>query len=362
EPHGSATAEPHGEATAAPTEAHSEATPAEATAEPTSEPTTAPTVSPTPAAMATPEPTAEGTAAALELSPATLFLGYIPNIQFAPVYVAYDLGYFREVGIDLTIEHGFDETDGLTRIAAGKLTFGMISGEQVILARAAGAPVKYVYRWYQKFPVGLVMLEKNAIKELADLKGKTLGVPGLFGASYVGLQALLKTAGVSESEVTIKAIGFEPVPVICSGGVDASVVYISNEPAQVEKTCGAVTVIPVAEYANLVSNGLVVGETLLKDDPAFVRRAVAAFNRGLAKVIEDPALAYEISRKYVETLGADDAVQRNVLAKSIDLWKAERLGANDAATWTRTAETLLGMGLIQTMPDVAAAYTDDFLP
>src|SRR6266568_8796376 len=72
-------------------------------------------------------------------TPIKLFLGYIPNIQFAPVYVAMERGYFKDAGIDLTLENSFDETDGLTRIATGKLQFGLLSGEQVILARAQGA-------------------------------------------------------------------------------------------------------------------------------------------------------------------------------------------------------------------------------
>src|SRR5215813_13983137 len=91
------------------------------------------------------------------LTPITLFLGYIPNIQFAPVYDAVEKGYFQQNGIDVKLEHGYDETDGLNRIAANKLQFGLISGEQVILARANGAPVTYVYRWYQHFPVGVAV-------------------------------------------------------------------------------------------------------------------------------------------------------------------------------------------------------------
>jgi len=321
---------------------------------PTEAPTAAPTIAVTTAATETP---------AGELVKVTLFLGYIPNIQFAPVYMAFDQGFFKANGIDLTIEHGFDETDGLTRIASGKLDFGMISGEQVLLARSQGAAVKDIYRWYQKFPVGIVSLAKNNISKPEDLKGKKIGVPGLYGASYVGLQALLNAASLTEADLgSLEAIGFEPVPLICEGKIDASVVYISNEPAQIEKTCGAVNVIAISEYANIVSNGLVTSEKMLSDNPDLARRMVAAFDQGLAAVIADPELAYTVSRKYVETLSEDDSVQREVLAKSIEMWKAETLGISDPEVWKRTAETLVKMGLLPALPEVESAYSGEYLP
>ena len=63
----------------------------------------------------------------------TFFLTFVPNVQFSPLYVAIDNGYFSEVGLNLTIEHG-DEPLGVDLIASGQRQFGMISGEQVIAA------------------------------------------------------------------------------------------------------------------------------------------------------------------------------------------------------------------------------------
>ncbi|MCC7205668.1 MAG: ABC transporter substrate-binding protein [Anaerolineae bacterium] len=318
-------------------------------------------------ADSTGEATAEATGAAGSgaLTPITLFLGYIPNVQFAPVYVALDQGFFRDEGIDLSLEHGFDETDGLTRIATGNLQFGMISGEQVLLARSQGAPVKYVFRWYQRFPVAVVAAQDSGITTPGDLRGKVVGVPGLYGASYIGLRALLNAAGLQESDLgRVEAIGFDTVPVFCDKRVEAAVVYIANEPAQIEAACTPVSVIPVADYANLVSNGLVTNEQTIAAQPELVRGMANAFARGLQRTIDDPDLAYQVSRKYVESLGDDDPLQRIVLERSIELWRADRLGQSDAETWQRAADTLAAMGLIvgETAPDVAAAFTNDFVP
>jgi NitT/TauT family transport system substrate-binding protein len=311
-----------------------------------------------PAGQATAAPTADN-----PLVPITLFAGYVPNIQFAPVYAAMDQGFFREAGLQVTMENSFDETDGLTRIATNHLQFGLIGGDQVLLARAQGAPVKAVYRWYQKFPVGIVSPADSKLTDPKQLAGKVVGTPVTYGASYIGLQALLYAVGLKESDLKeVRAIGFDTAPIVCARQVDASVIYIANEPAQIEKRCFPVYVIPVSDYANIVSNGLVTNETTLKDQPDLVRSMVAAFNRGVLFTIDHPDQAYQSSRKYVESLAENDPVQQEVLARSIELWKADQPGYSDPAAWQLTADTLIKMGLISGPFDAESAFTNEFLP
>jgi len=350
-----ATEEAHGEgeATKEAEGSHSEGSP---TAEPTQE--------------ATPNsalPGVDGIVAAAygrqPLRELTLFLGYIPNVQFAPVYVGIEQGFFRDAGIDLKIEHGFDETAGLTRIATDNLKFGMISGEQVLLARNQGAAVRYVYRWYQRFPVGIVSPASAPITKPEDLRGRVVGVPGRFGASYTGLQALLNAANLTEADLKeVRSIGFDTAPVVCERQVEASVIYIANEPAQIAAKCFEVNVLAISDFANIISNGIVTNEKTIREEPELVRAFVAAYDKALALTISDPDLAYQSSLPHVENLAENDPVQRAVLEKSIELWKAERLGESDDATWKRTAETLVKMGLLSSIDGYADAYTNDFLP
>ncbi len=217
------------------------------------------------------------------ITPVTLFLGYVHNVQFAPIYVAIERGYFKQGGIDLTLEPSFDETDGLTRIGLNKLQFGLISGEQILLARAKNVPVVYVFRWYQRFPVGVVVSAESGITKPEQLAGHVVGVPAKYGASYIGLQALLNAVKLKESDLKeVKAIGFDTPPVVCGKQVDASVIYIANEPAQIEAKCFKVNVIKISDYANIVSNGLVTNETTLQEKPDLVR----AMNAALAKAVD----------------------------------------------------------------------------
>src|SRR5512147_2483996 len=137
-----------------------------------------------------------------ELTRINVPMGYVPNIQFAPMYVAIAKGYFREAGLAVELDYKF-ETDGVKLVGAGELPFAVVSGEQVLLARAQDIPVTYVAAWYQQFPISVVSKSELGISSPQDLKGKKIGLPGLFGANYIGLQALLFSAGLKQSDVEL---------------------------------------------------------------------------------------------------------------------------------------------------------------
>lgn len=343
-----------------------------------------------------------------------ILLTFIPNVQFAPFYVGIEDGYFADAGFNVTLEH-LQEPEVLDLVAVGQANYGIVSGEQVILARSRGRDVVYVFEWFQQYPVGLVYSSAADLSDLSNLQGMAVGIPGRFGASYSGLTTLLDSAGLSETDIDLREIGFNAPEVFCLGAVDAAIVYVNNEPLQIQNlasdgACGAVAdvdVITVSSQVDLVSNGLIVSSAHLNEAPDAVARLVKGFTRALQAVIANPAAAYLVSLEHVDSLPADsplvnalqtaanrqeaflasdpdraeiaqsrrqlaadlaerfdraELTQLHVLLNTIELWDAEDLGYSDLASWEAMSDTLAAMGFLNDgAGDLPAAFTNRFI-
>lgn len=295
----------------------------------------------------------------------TLAMGFTPNVQFAPFYVAVEQGYFAEEGIEIEFDYGW-ETDLLKLVGGDELQFAIASGDQVILARSQELPVVYVLNWYRRFPVCVVSLTETGIQDPLDLVGRRVGTPAMYGASYIGWRALLDAVGLEEPDVELISIGYAQVAALSEGQVDAAICYAMNEPVQMEASGQSVEVMHVADYANLVSNGLITNERTIQERPELVRAMTRATLRGLAFTLADPETAFDISLEYVPEAAGDaevEAVNRAVLNKSIEFWQAGdgELGRSNGDDW-RTAQRIMEeMGLIEAAADVAEMFTNEFI-
>ncbi len=305
-------------------------------------------------------PSADTGAGTVTKTKVRLPMGYIPNVQFAPYYVAIEKGYFAAEGIEIELDYKF-ETDGVKLVAAGELPFAVVSGEQVVLARAQGLPVKYFAQWYRKFPVAVFSLKSKNIVNPQDLKGKTVGVPGFFGATYVGWKAFANANGLSDNDVKLEEIGFTQAAAVQQEKVDAAVGYIVNEPIVLEQNGFEVNTFFVGETVDMVANGLMTNDQTIQENPQLVRGMARALLRGVQDAIANPDEAMQVSTKYVEGLKADDATQKKVLLATIDLLKGDKLGVSSPQAWENMQTTLLAMGQIKQKLDVNDYFTNEFV-
>ena len=126
--------------------------------------------------------------------------GFIPSVQFAQFYLAEQAGYYADAGLDVTLQNKIDpDLDHAPR--PGRRGHRVGDGTSVIPAVSQGIPVVYTATIYGQFPAVVIAKAASGIKTAADLKGKKIGIPGKYGSSWIMLQALLQSAGLTPEDV-----------------------------------------------------------------------------------------------------------------------------------------------------------------
>ena len=297
----------------------------------------------------------------------TIGLTFVPNIQFAPFYVADALGYYEEVGVEVELNHHAVGADQFGALVGGQEDLLMASGDEVIQVRAKDVPVVYVATVYRKYPVVLVVPEDSDVQSIADISGEQVGLPGEYGANWIGLLALLDAGQLSTDDISTESIGFTQTSALLTGQVDAVMGYVNNEPIQIEKAGMPVRTFSVSDVSPLIANGLVVTDDYLEERPDIVRAVVEATLRGVQYAIDNPEETVEIAEDYVPTLTDDEQRESalEVLLATLPLWEVEsgaKLGDGDPADWEAMGAFLLEHGLLDRQVDVDEVFTLDYLP
>ena len=278
----------------------------------------------------------------------TVGLGYIPSIQFAQFYLADQAGYYAEAGLEVEFQNKIDP-ELVTLLARGAVDIGMADGTSVIPAVSQGIPVVYGATIYGRDPNVVFALEEAGVEDAASLAGKSIGIPGRYGSSWVALQALLGSAGLTPDDVEIVTYpDFGQGVAVGSGQVDAATGFATNEPVQLALQGLAVDVLRVSDVAPLPGPGLVVG----RDTLAAKREALAAFTAATIRAMEDisadPGLGLAATFERVPELASDPATQLAILEATIDSWASDHadehgLGSVDPTSWASGLEIMRGL-------------------
>jgi NitT/TauT family transport system substrate-binding protein len=307
---------------------------------------------PGPASVTPPAATSEATSEATpEPTALSVGLGFIPSVQFAPFYRADQEGYYKEAGLQVTFRHGTDY-DVIALVGQGELDLGLADGTSVIPAVSNAIPIKYIATIYGRFPSVVFAKASSGIAEAKDLAGKKLGIPGRFGSSWIMLQALLRSAGLTPDDLEIVLYpDFGQGAAVAQGAVDAATGFTNNEPVQLRLTGEAVNVLRVDEITPLPGNGLIVGTATLDAKADAVRAFVAATLRAMEEISETPEVGLEAAIIAVPDLAATRDTQAAILDATIDVWRgpvqqARGLGAIEPADWEASVEFMTQLGLV----------------
>jgi NitT/TauT family transport system substrate-binding protein len=277
-----------------------------------------------------------------------LLLDWIPTGDYAAYYAAVDRGFYKEAGLNVTIERGFGSSDTVTKIATGVAQFGIADiGALMAGSVRSQVPVRAIASIYTRPPHSIFVLGDSPIRTFKDLEGRSLaGAPG--SAVRVFLPLVLSRNKVDIGKVQI--INSEPAtmgPLLVSGKANAVTGFLPNRPrfeAMAKEQGKEVRVLQFSETLQIYGNALIASDATIAKNPELVRRFVAATLRGLEFTRTNPRAATESMARMVPGIEAQREMAAAEIANALvfDSEVAKRLpvGSFDAAQLRRTWETV----------------------
>ena len=315
---------------------------------------------------ATPPPTAPGGCGAQPPTALKVGLGYLPSVQFAPFYLAQQEGYYRDAGLDVSFENKIDP-DLVTLVGQGALDVGVADGTSVIPAVSQSIPIKYVATIYGTYPSIVFAKEASGITSAAELEGKKIGIPGKYGSSWIALQAMLDSAGLTPADVTIVEYpDFGQGIAVQQDAVDAATGFANNEPVQLELTGTSAVVLHVDDVVALPGPGLIAGTATLASKGDAVTAFVTATLRAMTEIAADPEVGLVAAIAAVPELASQRDTQAAILDATIATWSPSSgggpFGTIDRAGWEASIAYLTTLELVPNPVTVDQLVTDAHLP
>jgi putative hydroxymethylpyrimidine transport system substrate-binding protein len=292
-----------------------------------------------------------------------LMLDYFPNADHAPIYAAQKRGAFKAAGLDVKIRQPADPAAPIKQVAAGRVDLAVSYEPEVLRARDKGLRVVAVGALVRGPLTSIISLPRGHVRAPKDLAGKTVGTAGIdYQSAY--LKTILDANNVPQGAVTVRNVGFNLVPALVSGKVDAILGgfwnYEAIDLAQRHKKPHVIRIekagVPVYDELVFVANA----DALERQGP-LIRRFIGAVARGAASMRRNPSGAVEA------LVSANRDLDPNLQAASVRATLPRFLpppgrpyGWLDQTQWAAFGEWMQAHEL--TKRGAAGAFTNRFLP
>jgi putative hydroxymethylpyrimidine transport system substrate-binding protein len=290
---------------------------------------------------------------------AVLVLDFQPNAAHAGIYAALDEGIYSEQGVDLEVREPSASTDAPKLLEAGRAEFAILDIHDLALAREAEFDVVGVAPIVQRPLAAVIAGDRGEVRRPRDLEGGTVGVTGLPSDDAV-LDSVLEADGADPGEVQRVTIGFEAVPTLAAGRVDAATAFWNVEGLALRRRGVPTREFRVDDfgaprYPELV---LVTTRELIDSDPDLVRGVVEATVRGYEIAVDDSAAALDALISSVDGLDpGEQSAQLRALRPAL-----RPVGVLDRGILEAWAEWDAEHGIVERPVDVTRAFAFQFLP
>jgi putative hydroxymethylpyrimidine transport system substrate-binding protein len=297
----------------------------------------------------------------------TVVLDFFPNADHAALYSAIANGDFKAAGLDVQPQTPSDPSAPLKLLAAGRADMAISYEPELLLARDQGLKLVSIGALVQRPLTSIIALPSKHVSSVADLTGKRVGTAGI-PYQAAELKTALQTAGVNPAKVQETNVGFNLVPAMLSGKVDATLGGFWNyEGIQLQLLHKHPVVIPIDQAGVPTYNELVL---VVREDEAHTRgqdlRAfMQALTSGEREVRANPAAAAKLLQAANPDL--EPKLQLASIEKTLPAASptdhSKPFGYQDPSAWAAFGKWMFTHGLLKNNPGAGLPpFTNEFLP
>lgn len=292
-----------------------------------------------------------------------LQLNWIHDNAWSGFYMAEKNNLYRQENLEVEMRTVFDEQgnfiDTKEAVRSGQAHFGIISADNLLVARANGLPLVAVATIYQQHPLALVSLSDKNIVRPQDLIGARVHVSP---NSQIVFDALLASQNIAANQLQeIERTDYSTQPLF-DGSADVIDAWVTNELPLLDAAQQPYNAIFLSDYGiEMYPNLIFTTEELILTQPKLVERFVRATVGGLRAAVDDPERAAQLTVEYNAELKLGE--QQEAARHSLPLIKpaGSEPGMMTPEAWETAQSLLLDLGVLSEPVDLSAAYTLTFL-
>ncbi|TBL79601.1 ABC transporter substrate-binding protein [Paenibacillus thalictri] len=312
---------------------------------------------PAPAAANTPAP-APASAPVKAMTPVKLIEGWYAKGEDGGYFAALQQNYYKDSGVEMTIQPGGPQVSAVQLVASGKADFGISYADDILKAREQGIPIVGLLTAFQYTPQVLMFHPGEAIKSFEDLKGRSVYLtPGVLYWEFIKKKYKLDT--VKEFNYTGQLVNFINDKKSLNQG------YVTNEPYALKQQNIDVSFLKVADsgYANY-ADVLFATEDYIAKHPDVVEAVVKASQKGWGYYLDNYKTVNPFIQPYnpdmkVEAMDYEGEHEREYILT--EETKAKGIGYMTQERWKTIQEQMLDLGALKKEQDVSKAFTTKFL-
>lgn len=294
-------------------------------------------------------------------------LNWFPVGDHAAYWVALDKGYYKDRGLDVTLENSKGSGDSIAKVDTGRADAGLADAAVVIAAVSRGAKIKTVGMIFDKTPLNVFSRQDTPIRKPKDLEGRTIAAPPGDSQRQVW-PAFAKLHGVDVNKVTW--VNIEPtakIAAVSEKRVDAVADYLTGLPNYDKAMGGPGTAVsmPWADFGfDMYSMSIMASEKTMKERSKTLRAFLEASYMGWRDVMADPAAAVAIFKKRVpeiDTVYVSANMKLGLTLMNSETYRANGIGYMDPKKMCGSVDlvnTYMGLNKTVACNDV---YSNEFL-